>query len=97
LAAAFVLDPDDVTRTRALGSDRMARKLHDALPGGDEPLRGALRTFLQPMLAPRLIELHRDAFLIEDDAAASTVDLAAHRGVSSLDDLDLDVDDPDAR
>ena len=35
-AAAFVLDPDGVTRTKALGSERMARKLRDALPGGDE-------------------------------------------------------------
>ena len=34
-AAAFVLDPDGITRTKALGSDeRMRRKLTDALPGG---------------------------------------------------------------
>jgi hypothetical protein len=87
-AAAFVLDPDGVTRTKLLGSERMSRKLHDALPGGDEPLRAALWAFVRPMLSPRLAELHRDAFVI-DDAEQSSVDLEAHRGDSSLDDLDL--------
>jgi len=87
--AAFVLDPDGVRRTKALGSDRMARRLDEALPGGDEPLRSALWTFLRPMLSPRLAELHRDTFVI-DDTHPSTVDLASHRGDSSLDDLDLD-------
>jgi ParB-like chromosome segregation protein Spo0J len=90
-AAAFVLDPDGVTRTKVLGSERMGRKLHEALPGGEEPLRAALWTFLRPMLSPRLGELHRDAFVI-DDAERSTVDLTAHRGDSALDDLDLGVD-----
>ena len=84
-----MLDPDGVTRTKVLGSERMSRKLHDALPGGDEPLRTAVWDFMRPMLSPRLAELHRDAFVI-DDADPSTVDLAAHRGDSSLDDLDLD-------
>ena len=41
-AAAFVLDPDGVTRTKALGSERMARRLRDALPGGAHPLRAAV-------------------------------------------------------
>jgi hypothetical protein len=94
-AAAFVLDPDGVTRSKVLGSERMARKLHDALPSGDEPLRSAPWAFLRPMLSPRLAELHRDAFVIEDDHH-STVDLAAHRGDSTLDELDLDVDSDDA-
>jgi hypothetical protein len=44
------------------------------------------------MLSPRLAELHRDTFVI-DDAGASTVDLAAHRGDSTLDELDLDLDE----
>ena len=92
-AAAFVLDPDGVTRTTALGSERMARQLHDALPGGDQPLRAAVWTLLRPMLSPRLAELHRDAFVI-DEAAETTVDLAAHRGDSTLDDLDLGDDEP---
>jgi hypothetical protein len=70
----------------------MSRKLHEALPGGDEPLRAALWTFLRPMLSPRLAELHRDAFVI-GEAARSTIDLTVHRGDSSLDDLDLDVDE----
>src|SRR3954464_9316190 len=91
-AAAFVLDPDGVTRSKVLGSERMSRKLHDALPGGEVPLRAALWTFLRPMLSPRLAQLHRDAFVI-DDAERSTVDLAAHRGDCSLDDVDLDVND----
>ena len=76
-AAAFVLDPDGVTRTKVLGSERMSRKLHEALPGGDEPLRAAVWTFLRPMLSPRLAELHRDAFVI-GQAERSTVDLAGH-------------------
>jgi hypothetical protein len=33
LGAAFTLDPAGVTRTKALGTERMARKLRDALPG----------------------------------------------------------------
>jgi hypothetical protein len=40
------------------------------------------------MLSPRLVELHRDAFMI-DDEPLSSVDLAAHRGESSLEDLDI--------
>jgi len=94
-SAAFVLDPDGVTRTKALGSERMARKLRDALPGGQHPLRTAVWDFLRPMLSPRLAELHRDAFLI-DDEPQSTVDLNAHRGESSLEELDLGKHDADA-
>jgi hypothetical protein len=73
-AAAFVLDPDGVTRTKVLGSERMSRKLHDALPGGDEPLRAALWNFVRPMLSPRLAKLHHDAF-VTADPQRSTVDL----------------------
>ena len=40
------------------------------------------------MLSPRLAELHRDSFLLED-GSQSTVDLATHRGESSLEDLSL--------
>jgi hypothetical protein len=47
------------------------------------------------MLSPRLVALHRDAFAI-DDAPQSTVDLAAHRGESRLDELDLGEQDADA-
>jgi hypothetical protein len=94
-SAAFVLDPDGVTRTRALGSERMARRLRDALPGGRTPLRAAVWEFLRPMLSPRLAELHRDAFVI-DDGPQTTVNLAAHRGESSLAELDLGARDVDA-
>jgi hypothetical protein len=78
------------------GTDRGAlpRSIETEPPGrrdGEVPLRAALWAFLSPMLSPRLAEFHRDAFVI-GEAGRSTVDLAAHRGDSSLDDLDLDVD-----
>jgi hypothetical protein len=88
-AAAFVLDPDGVTRTKALGTERMARKLSDALPGGDSPLRTAVWELLRPMLSPTLAALNRDAF-ITDHGDDSTVDLDRHRLASTLDELDLD-------
>ncbi len=87
-AAAFVLDPDGVTRTKTLGSERMSRKLADALPGGENPMRRAVWDFLRPMLSPRLVALHRDEF-VSDGPIESTVELDSHRGDSGLDDLDL--------
>jgi hypothetical protein len=81
-----------VTRTKTLGTDRMARRLHAALPGGDSPLRAAVWEFLRPMLSPRLAALNRDAFVI-DDGPQSTVDLAAHRSESGLAALDLGDDE----
>jgi hypothetical protein len=90
-AAAFVLDPDGVTRTKALGTERLGRKLGDALPGGDQRLRAAVWTFLRPILSPRLTALNRDAF-VPDAGIESTVDLAAHRADANLDDLDLGED-----
>ena len=92
--AAFLLDPDGVTRTKTLGSERMARKLRDALPGGENPLRAAVWGLMRPMLSPRLATLHRDAFMT-DSTTETTVDLAAHRSESRLDELDLDLDDHD--
>ncbi len=94
LAAAFVLDPAGVTRTKALGSERIERKLRDALPGGDGALRAAVWEFMQPMLSPALVELNRDAFVV-DDSAETTVDLDGHRGASDLAELALD-DEPNA-
>ena len=88
-AAAFVLDPDGVTRTKTLGTDRMARKLRDALPGGHTPLRAAVWELMRPMLSPALAAMHRDAF-VSDEAIDTTVRLAEHRGDSALEDLDLD-------
>ena len=70
----------------------MRRKLGDALPGGEHPLRAATWEFLRSMLSPRLAELNRDAFVIED-TAQSTVYLDAHRGDSSLSELDLGAED----
>jgi hypothetical protein len=92
-AAAFVLDPDGVTKTAALGADRMARRLGDALPDGDHALRAAVWMLMRPMLSPRLASLNADAFLHGE--CETTVDLAAHRGETTLDDLDLDDGAPD--
>jgi hypothetical protein len=92
LTAAFVLDPDGVTRTKTLGTERMARNLADALPGGRNPLRTAIWEFLRPMLSPRLATLNRNAFVF-DQSLETTVELAAHRGDSDLADLDLDLGD----
>jgi hypothetical protein len=94
-AAAFLLDHDGVTRTEALGSERMARKLRDALPGGEHPLRAAVWELMRPMLSPRLAALHHDAFAT-DRTTETTVDLAADRSESTLDELDLDDHDGQA-
>ena len=84
-----MLDPAGVTRTKALGSESMARKLRDALPGGEGALRAAVWEFMRPMLSPALVALNRDAFVV-DDSAETTVDLEAHRAASDLDELALD-------
>jgi hypothetical protein len=84
-----VLDPAGVTRSKALGTDRMARKLRDALPGGESALRNAVWEFMRPMLSPALAALNHDTFVV-DDTYLTTVDLATHRAASSLDDLDVD-------
>ena len=81
-----------MTRTKALGSERMARKLRDALPGGEQPLRAALWAFMRPILSPRLVELNKDAFVF-DAGIESSVDLDAHRADSELDELDLGDDE----
>ncbi len=88
-AAAFMLDPAGVTRTKALGTERVARQLRDALPGGDNTLRAAVWQFMRPMLSPALVALNRDAFL-KDEHVETTVDLDAHRAASDLDELALD-------
>jgi hypothetical protein len=66
----------------------MARKLGDALPGGDGALRTSVWEFMRPMLSPALVALNRDAFVVED-SYATTVDLEARSATSSLDELDL--------
>jgi hypothetical protein len=73
----------------------MARKLRDALPGGDQPLRAAMWAFLRPILSPRLTALNREAFVL-DAGIESTVDLVAHRADADLDELDLDDDSAEA-
>ena len=85
-----MLDPDGITRTNTLGTERMARQLADALPDGRNPLRAAVRGWLRPTLSPRLATLHRDAFVF--NVVESGVEVAAHRGESGLADLDLGAD-----
>jgi hypothetical protein len=87
-AAAFLLDQAAVTRTKALGTERMERKLRDALPGGEGSLRAAVWEFMRPMLSPTLVALNRDAFVTED-GVQTTVDLDGHRAASDLDELTL--------
>lgn len=87
-AAAFVLDPVGVPRTKALGTERLARKLRDALPGGETALRAAVWELMRPMLSPALVELNRDAF-VADQGVESTVDLHALHAACDLDDLVL--------
>jgi hypothetical protein len=87
IGAAFMLNPDGITRTKPLGRERLARNLSYAVPGGENPLRTAIWEFMRPMLSPALAELNRDAFVI--DEAHSSVDLEKHRGDSRLEDLDL--------
>ena len=89
LGAALTLNPAGITRTKALGTDRMARKLRDALPGGENALRGSIWELMRPMLSPALVALNRDAFVIQDDRE-TTVDLAGRHTSSSLDELGLD-------
>jgi hypothetical protein len=92
LTAAFVLDPHAVTRTKALGTKRMARKLRDALPGAENQLRTAVWEFLRPMLSPTLVALNRDAFVL-DGEHETTVELQEHRRESDFADLDLGNED----
>jgi hypothetical protein len=89
LCAAFMLDPDGVTRTKTLGSERMARKLRDALPCGESALRTSVWDLMRPMLSPALVALNRDAFVTQDESQ-TTVELAGRHAASSLDDLHLD-------
>jgi hypothetical protein len=93
--AAFVLDGDGVTRTNALGTERMVRRLRDALRGGDQPLRAAVWAFLRPILSPRLTALNKEAFVL-DSGIESTVDLDGHRADADLGELDLGDDRADA-
>ena len=60
----------------------MARKLQDALPGGENPLRAAVWEFIRPILPPTLVELNRDAFLPDPDTRTS-VDPDQHRATQA--------------
>jgi hypothetical protein len=49
---------------------------------------------MRPMLSPALVELNRDAFVV-NESPETTVDLDGHRAASDLDELALD-NEPDA-
>jgi hypothetical protein len=72
----------------------MARKVRDALHGGEGALRAAVWEFMRPMLSPGLVSLNRDGFVV-DHSVETTVDLHGHRAPSGLDDLVLG-EEPDA-
>jgi hypothetical protein len=59
----FVLDPDGITPTKTLGTERMARKLADALPGGRNPPERPSGNVSARFSPQRLATLHRDAFV----------------------------------
>jgi hypothetical protein len=67
----------------------MARTLRDVLAGGDAALRRSVWEFMRPMLSPALVDLNRDAVVI-DEELETTVDLDGHRASSGLDELALD-------
>jgi hypothetical protein len=67
----------------------MARKLSDALRGGQSALRASVWELMRPMLSPALVDLNRDAFVTQDERE-TTVDLAGRHAASGLEDLDLD-------
>ena len=69
----------------------MARKLQDALPGGENPLRTAVWQPMHPMLPPNLAQLNRDGFVLQEPLQ-STVCLGQHRGDSDLAELGLGED-----
>ena len=66
----------------------MARKLRDALPGGEGSMHAAVWEFMRPMLSPALVELNRDA-AVNDQRVETTVDLDRHRAFSDLEELAL--------
>ncbi|MDW5593005.1 hypothetical protein VSS74_01560 [Conexibacter stalactiti] len=87
--AAFVLDPNGVSSSKHLGAARTARHLSEALPGGRSPMRSALWQLMAPMLNPHLTVASRDAFVFDELAGSSTVDLAERARERDLADVDL--------
>ncbi|MGZ6564538.1 MAG: hypothetical protein ACXVH1_34175 [Solirubrobacteraceae bacterium] len=71
-----------------LRSERIARKLRDALPAARAHCAQASRSSCRRCSRPR-VALNRDAFVIQDERE-TTVDLAGRHSASSLDELDLD-------
>lgn len=91
--AAFMLDRNGVTATSRLGSARMQGRLARALPDGPGDLRRAMWDLMRPILSPRLQELNRHDFVLDDELAPAA-DLAAHRAESALADINLGEEQP---
>ena len=88
LAAAYTLDPDGTTRTKALGSERLARRLRDTLPAWATTPSAPRSGSSCARCSPTPVARNRDAFLT-DTTLETTVDLDAHHAESPLDDLEL--------
>ncbi|MTD47186.1 hypothetical protein GKE82_23575 [Conexibacter sp. W3-3-2] len=67
LASAFVLDPDGVTRTKTLGSERISRKLAEIAPGGPGDIREAIWQLMRPLMGPHNVQAVRDEFVFTDE------------------------------
>ena len=87
-AAAFVLDEGGITRTKTLGTERMARKLADALTRRTQPATRRRVGVSAADALPPPTAVHRDTF-VSDKPLETTVELTAHRAESDLADLDL--------
>jgi hypothetical protein len=94
-AAAFVFDPDGGARTKALGTQRMARaSCATRSTAANTPCALACGNSCVPC-SPALVARHRDAFIL-DQGIETPVALAEHGGESGLDDL-RDDDELDPR
>jgi hypothetical protein len=59
----------------------MARKLHNALPGGNNPLCSAVWECLRPMLSPTLVELNRAALVADEEQVSTVGSFRPHRRI----------------
>ena len=90
LGAAFVLEPGGVTRTKALGSERMARKLRDALPGGETTCAPPSGSSCGRCSRPRSSRSTATRSSSTSDTRRPSTSPAATARHRDLDELDLD-------
>jgi hypothetical protein len=90
LGAAFTLDPAGVTRSTALGTERIARKLRDALPAATARCATPCGNSCARCSRPNS-QRSTTTRSCSTTTHATSVALATHRAASSLDDLDLDL------